>query len=294
LKVAWRAQWWTALVCLSPALLVFGIFTIYPVLYAAWLSLLKWDGLSAVKVFVGLENYRLLLSSPDFWNAARVTAIYTVGVTVLGLATGLAVALALNQRLFGRTVYRAVFFTPVMTATVAAGVVWGLLFDPVNGMVNLGLKAVGITGPRWLSDPTWALPAVIAVGVWKRLGFNMVLYLAGLQAIAPEYGEAAAMDGASAWQRFRHITWPLLTPTTVLLTIMSLIDSFQAFDHVYVMTSGGPMGATEVLPLYLYKQGFRLFHLGYASAVGWVIFLVVFVATLLQWRVSGDGGWRRS
>lgn len=287
-------QAWTAAVCLAPPLLIFGVFNIYPVLYAAWLSLLRWDGLSAGKAFVGLGNYRELLADPGFWNSVRVTFLYTAGVTVLGLAAGLAVALALNRPLFGRTFYRAVYFTPVLTATVAAGVVWGLLFDPVSGMVNLGLRSLGLTGPRWASDPAWALPAVIIVGVWKRLGFNMVIYLAGLQSIPPEYHEAAQVDGAGSWHRFRHITWPLLTPSTVLLTIMSVIDAFQAFDHIFVMTQGGPLGATDVLPLYLYRQGFRLFHLGYAAAVGWVIFLVVFAATLVQWRISRGGGWQRT
>ncbi|MCL4425672.1 MAG: sugar ABC transporter permease [Firmicutes bacterium] len=289
-----REETVTALICLLPALLVFGLFNIYPALYAAWLSLVKWDGLSTVQIFVGFTNYRTLLADPEFWNSARVTLLYTIGVTVLGLAAGLTVALVLNQRLFGRTLYRAIYFTPVITASVAAGVVWSLLFDPISGMVNLTLKVIGLQGPDWLGDPKWALPAVTLVGIWKRLGFNMVIYLAGLQAIPREYDDAAKVDGASSWQRFRHITWPLLMPTTVLLAIMSVIDAFQAFDHIFVMTFGGPMGATDVLPLYLYRQGFRLFHLGYASAVGWVIFLLVFITTLLQWRFSRFGGWQRA
>jgi multiple sugar transport system permease protein len=288
-----RAGRRAALFCLLPALVIFAVFYLYPVLYAAWLSLLRWDGLSESRRFVGLANYVTLFTNPEFWNAVRVTAVYTVGVTVLGLAGGLAAAIALNRPLAGRTFYRTVYFTPVVTATVAAAVVWSLLFDPASGIVNMGLRAMGLEGPRWLADPRWALPAVIIVGTWKRIGFNMVIYLAGLQTIPPEYDEAAECDGAGPWQRFRRITWPLLTPTTALLTIMSVIDAFQVFDHVYLMTSGGPMGATMVLPLYLYREGFRLFHLGYAAAVGWAIFLVVFAATLLQWRVTG-GGWQRN
>lgn len=284
----------TALICLLPALLIFGVFIIFPVLYATWLSLHKWDGFSVDRTFVGLGNYAALLKDPEFWNAARVTGLYTIGVTVVGVAAGLLVALGLNRRLFGRTAYRALYFTPVITAMVAAGVVWNLLFDPVSGMVNIGLRTVGLHGPNWLGDPGWALPAVMIVGIWKRLGFNMVIYLAGLQAIPATLQEAAAVDGAGPWQRFWAITWPLLTPTTVLLAIMSVIDAFQTFDHIFVMTSGGPLGATEVLPMYLYSQGFRLFHLGYAAAVGWVIFVVIFLATLLQWRLFGGGGWRRA
>ena len=282
-----------ALVLLLPALLVFGVFTAYPFLYAAWLSLLDWDGFAARQTFIGLGNYAALLTNDGFWSSFRITIAYTLGVTVLSLAAGLLVALALSQRLFGRTVYRAAYFTPVITATVAAGVVWALLFDPVAGLVNVQLRALGLEGPRWLSDPDWALPAIVIVGVWKRLGFTMVIYLAGLQAIPKSYSEAAAIDGAGAWQRFWRITWPLLTPTTVLLVIMSVIDAFQAFDQVFVMTQGGPLGATDVLPMYLYREAFRLFHLGYAAAVGWVIFLVVFAATVGQWILSRGGGWRR-
>lgn len=278
---------------LLPTLLIFGVFTAYPFVYAAWLSLLNWDGFTAQQSFIGLANYEALLADPEFWNSLRITGAYTVGVTVLSLAAGLLVALALNQRIRGRTIYRAAYFTPVITATVAAGVVWGLLFDPVSGMVNIQLRTLGIEGPRWLSDPDWALPAIVIVGVWKRLGFTMAIYLAGLQTIPKSYTEAAAIDGAGAWQRFRHITWPLLTPTTALLSVMSVIDSFQTFDHVFIMTQGGPLGATDVLPMYLYREAFRLFHLGYAAAIGWVIFLIVFGATMVQWALSRGGGFRR-
>ena len=289
-----RSQWATALVLLLPALVIFAVFTAYPFFYAGRLSLLRWDGLNPHQEFVGLGNYRELAANSAFWNSVRVTALYTAGTTILSVAAGLVLALALNRRLRGRNLYRAIFFTPVLTATVAAGVVWMLLFDPFAGIVNVGLRSVGIEGPRWLSEPNWALAAVIFVGVWKRLGFTMIIYLAGLQTIAPTYYEAARVDGASSWRQFWDITWPLLTPITVLQVIMSVIDCFQVFDHIFVMTGGGPLGGTDVLPMYLYREGFRLFHLGSAAAVGWVIFLVIFVVTLLQWRASGGGGWRRA
>lgn len=288
-----RRQWWSAVVFLLPALVVFAVFTAYPFFYAARLSLLDWDGLSAEPEFVGLDNYRALLESADFRNSVKVTAIYTVATSVISIALGLLLAVALNRSLLGRNAYRTLFFTPVLTATVAAAVVWMLLFDPFTGMVNIGLRGVGLPAPRWLADPDWALVAIVIVGVWKRIGFVMVIYLAGLQSISPVYYEAARVDGASRWRQFRDITWPLLTPITVLQAIMAVIDSFQVFDHVFVMTRGGPLGATDVLPMYLYRQGFEIFHLGTAAAVGWVIFLFVFAITVLQWVLTRGGGWRR-
>ncbi len=289
-----RSQWGTAALFLLPAFSLFAVFTAYPFVYAAKLSLTEWDGLSADQKWVGLGNYRALLHDQEFIHSLKVTAIYTVAVTVASIGIGLLLALALNRKLAGRNVYRTVFFTPVLTATVAAAVVWQLLFDPFTGIVNVGLHKAGIEGPRWLSSPSWALAAIIVVGVWKRIGFTMIIYLAGLQTIPPTYYEAAEVDGAGSWRRFRDVTWPLLTPITVLQVIMAVIDSFQVFDHVYVMTQGGPLGATNVAPLFLYNEGFRLFHLGYAAAVGWVIFLVVLGAVLVQWRLSRGGGWRRA
>lgn len=282
-----------ALLLLLPAGLVFLVFTGIPFLWAAWLSLTEWNGFAAEQRFIGLGNYVELFGDPIFWNSVWVTVAYTVGVTVLSIVLGLAVSLALNQRIAGRTIYRVIYFTPVITATVAAAVVWSLLFDPVHGMVNVQLRGIGVEGPRWLSDPDWALAAVVLVGVWKRLGFTMVIYLSGLQTVPGVLLEAASLDGAGPWQRFRRIVWPLLTPTTVLLVVMSVIESFQVFDLVYIMTQGGPLGSTDVLPMLDYRQAFQLFHLGYAAAIGWVIFMVVFVATAIQWALTGGGGWRR-
>ncbi|MDI7246952.1 MAG: sugar ABC transporter permease [Bacillota bacterium] len=280
----------TAIICLAPAAAIFAVFNVVPTVWSLVLSLSDWDWLGTARRFVGLAQYGALLRSPEFWNSLRVTVLYTTGVTVLGLVAGLTVALCLSGNVRARAFWRSVYFTPAVTATVAAGVVWVYLFDPAGGLVNLWLRRMGLPGPAWLTDPSWALVAIIMVSVWKRLGLNTVIYLAGLQSIPDEYYEAVSVDGGGVWAGFAHVTWPLLAPTTWLLAIMSVIDSFQVFDLVYVMTSGGPMGATEVMGLYLYRQAFRLFHMGYASAVGWTIFIFVFLATLLQWRVSGAGG----
>jgi multiple sugar transport system permease protein len=212
-----------------------------------------------------------------------------VGITVLGIAAGLAVALALNRGIRLLPFYRAVYFTPVITSTVAAAVVWKYLFDPGSGFVNVILRSMGLSAPAWLASTIWAMPAVILVGVWKRLGFNMVIYLAGLQSVPREYYEAADVDGAGVWARFRYITVPLLAPITLLLVIMSIIDAFLIFDQVFIMTGGGPLGTTDVIGFFLYRHAFRYFEMGTASAVGWVMFTIIFVITLMQWKLFGFG-----
>jgi multiple sugar transport system permease protein len=218
-----------------------------------------------------------------------VTLAYVAGLTIFSLIGGLAIALLLNTGVRGVTIYRILYFIPVVTATVAAATVWRYLLEPGSGLVNVALREIGIQGPAWLSDPNWALPAVILVGVWKRIGFNMVIFLAGLQTIPRVYYEAAMVDGATSWQRFRHVTLPLLSPITLLVAIMSLIDAFLVFDTVFVMSNGtgGPVGSTEVMGFLLWREAFRYFNLGDASAIGWILFLIVLVVTLVQWRLFG-------
>lgn len=274
----------TAYFLISPALILFAAFTVYPFLWSAQISLTNWDGLNAVKKFVGLHNYTALFSDPEFRQSLKVTAIYTISVTVLSTIIGFAIALQLQRRGKSSVIYRTIFFSPVVTATVAAAVVWQLLFDPFVGVIDIGLRAMHLPAPNWLSDPNWALVAVSIVGIWKRLGFAIIVFAAGLSSLPTACFEAAEIDGANAWQRLRYLTVPLMKPVTALVLITGLIDSVQVFDHIFLMTSGGPMGSTNVLSLYLYNQGFRLFHLGYASAIGWTLFTLVFVATMLQWQ----------
>ena len=292
----WRKLWrqgdlWTAIVCLLPAIILFGAFNIFPLLYSGYLSLVKWDGLSPKKTFVGLANYVGLARSADFWNSLGVTLYYMIGVTILGIAASLIVALVLNARMSGLSFYRTIYFTPEITSCVAAAVVWKYLFDPGSGFVNVALRSIHLPAPAWLSSTTWAMPAIILVGIWKGLGFKMVIYLAALQSIPRQYYEAAKTDGANAWARFRYITIPLLVPTTILLIIKSVIDSFLVFDQVFVMTgrTGSPMGATDVVGLLLYRNAFDYWKMGTASAVGWVTFMVIFTITLTQWKLFGFG-----
>jgi multiple sugar transport system permease protein len=278
-----------AIICLFPALLILGVFSLYPIVYSGYLSLLKWDGLAKSRPFVGFDNYRRLWDSGQLGNSIRVTLYYAGGVTAGGLVLGLMIAVLLDSIIRGKTVYRTIYFLPVVSATVAVAIVWKLLLDPSSGYINTTLRDFGYIAPSWLRSPTWAMPAVIAVGVWKRLGFNVILFLAGLQSVPRDVQEAAAVDGASAFNIFRHVTLPLLAPTTLMVAILGVIDAFLVFDQIYVMTNGGPIGRTEVLGLLLYRQAFSYFDLGGASAIGWVMFALIAGISLVQWRVYGAG-----
>ncbi|MEX2536099.1 MAG: sugar ABC transporter permease [Trueperaceae bacterium] len=278
-----------ALLFLLPAAVILGVFNFYPALYSLYLSFFEWNGVSSVREPVGLGNYERLLRSTEFWNSLRVTALYAAGMTLGALALGLLVAVLLNLNIEGRAFYRVLYFLPVITPTVAAGVVWKHLFDPSQGVVNRSLELVGLAGPAWLVSPGWALLAVVIVGIWKRVGFNMVIYLAALQGIPRTYYEAAQLDGASHLQTFRHITLPLLAPSTFFLTVTALIEAFQVFDLVYVMTAGGPLRGTDVVGYYLYRYGFRYYELGFASAIAYAMFVLIFIVTLIQFRLMRSG-----
>ena len=280
----------TALLFLLPSLVILGVFNFYPIAGVFRLSFFKWDNLSPVKTFIGLDNFIRLFQSERFWNSLKVTAEYTLVVTAVSLLLGLVLAVFLNNRmLLGKSFWRSMFFLPVVTPTVAAAMVWILLFNPGFGLVNFVLRALGLDGLNWLADKTWALPTVMSLGIWRRLGFTLILYLAALQSLPKEYYESAEIDGANAMQRFLHITGPLLRSTTIMLVILGVIDSFLVFDQVMVLTRGGPDDATEVIGMFMYLNSFSLFKLGYGAAISVVMFVVVAVFTLMQWRFVGFG-----
>lgn len=270
---------------IAPVFLLFLIFNAYPLLWSLYISFTSWDGLNSIKEFVGFQNYANLLSDDEFQVSLRVTIFYVIFVTAFSSILGFIIALNLQKIRFSN-IYKTLYFSPVVTATVAAGVVWQLIFDPFSGILNKFISAIGMTGPNWLSDSRFALPAVIVVGIWKRIGFAMVLFAAGLASLPTTTYEAAALDGADGFKAIRYITIPLLKPIFFVVVITGVIDSIQVFDHIFIMTNGGPMGSTQVLSMLLYNQGFRLFHLGTASAVGWIILLGVFIMTLLQQLIS--------
>ncbi len=279
-----------ALFFLLPSFVLFAVFSFYPMLSAIRLSFYKWDNLAFPPVFAGLNNYVQLFQSERFWNSLRVTFTYMLVVTAISILLGLLLAVALNNHyLVLKSVWRVLYFLPTVSPTVAAAMVWILLFNPTFGYVNTLLRQVGIQGPNWLSSTTWALPTIMSLGIWRRLGFTVIVYLAALQAVPAEYYESAQVDGANAWRSFRHITIPLIAPTTLMLVTLGLINSFLVFDQVLIMTRGGPAGATEVIGQFLYTDAFTLFKMGNGSAIAVVTLVIVASLTLLQWRTVGFG-----
>jgi len=269
---------------LGPSVIGLTAFTLLPILSSLGLSFTDWD-LLRPPAFVGLSNYRHLLGDPEFWRTLRNTVTFLVGYVPLVLTTGLLVAVLLNASIPFRQVFRAMYFVPVVTSWVAVALVWKWLFNPVYGLINSAIGTLGITGPAWLFDPNWAMVAVILTSVWKDTGFVMVIMLAGLQGIPREYYEAASIDGASRPQGLFHITIPLLAPTLIFCLSISLIGAFQVFDQVYVMTEGGPAGATMVLVERVVANAFSYSRMGYASAMSWVLFLLIFVVTVFFYRI---------
>jgi multiple sugar transport system permease protein len=280
----WQKTIWV-LLFLLPSMGGLIVFTVIPILSSLGLTLFKWD-LVTPPVYIGLDNFQELFADPEFWAALRHTLGFIAGYLPMVMILGLAVAVALNQKFRGTTVFRTLFYLPVVSSWVAVALLWMWIFNPRFGMINYGLELLGITGPTWLFDPNWAMPAIIITSVWKDTGFVMVMFLAGLQAIPATYYEAASIDGANSRERFFRITLPLLSPTTFFAIVISLINSFQLFDQVWVMTGGGPAGATSVLVEQIVNNAFRYSRMGYASALSWVLFALVFVITVFQLRIQ--------
>jgi multiple sugar transport system permease protein len=278
----------TVLAFLLPSAIPLVLFVLGPMVAAAWISLTDWN-LLAPATWVGLENYASLLADPETAEVFLHTVYYIVGYLPLVYVGGLAIALALNSALKGRTLLRGVYFLPVVTSWIVVALVWRWLLNPGNGVVNTVLGFFGIDGPGWWSDPAWAMPSIILASAWKDLGFVMVILLAGLQAIDPELIAAARVDGAGWWRRLFSITLPLLSPATFFVIVISLINGFQVFDQVYAMTGGGPGGATQVVVQQIYDLTFRYGQAGEASALSWLLFIVILAVTVVQ--IRGQRRW---
>ncbi len=270
---------------IAPNMALFSVFVFFPLLYAFYVSLREWSLIDTPR-YVGLENYERLFSDPQFWQSLRNTLVYSFATVPTSLAIGLVLALALNRDLIARTFLRSLYFLPVVISSVATAVIAAWLFNDNYGVVNMLLRRVGLEPVAWLSSPRWALFSLVIATLWVRVGFCMVVYLAALQSISPTYYDAAEVDGATRFQQFRHITWPLLRPATFLLLILSVIYSFQVFDLIYVMTGGGPGFSTTMVVQYIYQAAFVSSEMGYASAMGVVLFLLILGFTLLQWSVN--------
>jgi multiple sugar transport system permease protein len=280
-----RQEELTAYLFVLPSLLGFLIFLVVPMFASLGLSFYDWELLTPPR-FIGLRNFANLFTDRVFHLVIANTAYYTLGLVPLNLIVSLTLALWLNQKLQGVTFFRAAFFLPVVTVTVAVALIWRWMYEPHIGLIGAALRGIGLSSPSWLGDPNWAMPAIIIMSVWKGFGYNMVLFLAGLQGIPHDLHEAAMIDGASPWQRFWRITLPLLTPVVFLAVVLTIISSFQVFDQAYVMTRGGPANATNTIVLYIYQNGFEFFRMGYASAIAWVLFGLIFIFTLLQMQLQ--------
>jgi multiple sugar transport system permease protein len=266
-----------------PSFLHLLIFLLIPVGFSFFLSFRDWDQPKFQDApYIGLENYDFLMGDRRFWHAMGNSATFTALSVPLGMAFSLFIAVVLNQKLKGVNLFRTLFFMPVISSWVAVSIIWVTLLDPNVGIVNYLLKLVGLPSVNWLGDPRSAMFSLVIISIWKSAGFNMVIWLAGLQGIPQELYDAAAIDGASRWQAFWKITLPLLAPTSFFLAITGVIGSFQVFAPVYVITKGGPLESTDVAVYHIYRRAFQEFDFGYASAQAWVLFAVIFIATLIQ------------
>jgi multiple sugar transport system permease protein len=284
-----RAAWWF----LAPALLLIGLFFFLPVVASLLLSVTDFDIYAIADLgnarFIGLRNYIDLFGNPVFWAAVRNTFYFALVGGPLTVAVSLAAALLVNARTVKyKTVFRTIFFVPFVTTLVAVAIVWRYLYHPQYGLFNYGLGMVGIEPVNWLSDPKWAMPSIILMAAWKNFGYNMLIFIAGLQNIPAELYEAAHLDGAGPLRRFRHVTLPMLAPTFLFVGVITMIGYFQLFSEPYVMTGGGPLRATTSLVLLMYEEGFRWWRMGVAAAVAFVLFVIILIWTLIQFRLQKD------
>ncbi|HEY68112.1 MAG: sugar ABC transporter permease [Chloroflexi bacterium] len=294
-----RGNWWhrwgeetlSAYLFLLPSIVIFATFVFFPLFFSFYASLTHWN-LPFKPSFTGLENYHYLftdeIGAPEFFRSIRNSFYYALGVP-LNMGISLAIAVLLNQRLRGVSLFRTAYFLPTITSTAAISVIWLWIYHPADyGLLNSILLKLGFSPLRWLRDPHLAMPALILMGIWHGMGYNIVIFLAGLQSIPTTLYEAAEIDGAGGWARFWRITWPLLGPTTFYVLVIGIINSLKAFTQMHVMTEGGPLGATTTITYYLYQQAFENFAMGRASAVACVLFVILFILTLIQFKVVGS------
>lgn len=276
---------WRGYLFILPAFVHLTVFALIPIVYAAFLSLHRWNILKEGKPFVGLGNYLFLLQDEEFWNAMWNSARFALMSVPAGMLVALAVAILVNQRLRGVTLFRTIFYVPAISSGVAISMVWIWIYLPRNGLINFTAQLFGFSGTTdFLNDPTLAMPALVFMSIWVGLGPRMVLFIAGLAAIPQSFYEAAQVDGATRWSSFRHVTIPLLLPTTFFVLVTSTIAALQVFTPVYMMTKGGPLQTTDVVGYHIYNQAWRQFEMGMASAQSYILFALVLGITLVQFK----------
>ncbi|OAK72251.1 carbohydrate ABC transporter permease [Lederbergia galactosidilytica] len=269
---------------LAPQLLGLLAFSLIPLGFALVLSFMNWDGFGE-KTFAGFSNFIGQFQNPVFWKALWNTALYTILYVPVGIAISLLLAIMLNN-IKGKEIYRVFYFMPVVTSSVSVGVIWMWILNGDFGILNQFLAMLGIDGPQWLTDTRWVMISIAMLSIWWQVGYNMVIFLAGLQGVSKSYYEAAQIDGASKIQQFRHITLPLISPTTFFVSIMAIIGSFQVFDQAFVMTNGGPAKASYTLVYHIYETAFVNFRMGESSAAAMILFVIILIFTLIQFKFS--------
>ena len=278
---------------LTPALLAIFIFFLIPVLAALLMSFTDFDiyslGNFSYARFIGMQNYIEIFKDPLFWQSLKNTLYFVVAGGPLSIAVSLSAALLLSSKLIKyKGIFRLVYFMPVVTTLVAVSILWRFIYHPRFGILNFLLGFIGIHPIDWLGDPHWAMPAIILMAVWKNFGYNMIIFIAGLQNIPADLYEAANLEGASEWNKFKNITLPLLAPTTLFVSIITMIGYFQLFAEPYVMTQGGPLNSTLSIVLYMYQEGFRWWNMGYSAALAFILFLIILVVSLIQLKVQRE------
>lgn len=283
-----RLDAWYGIAFVAPQLLGFLTFVVGPIVAVFWYSLHQRNLLSGQVTFVGLENYqRMLFEDPVFTKVLVNSLVFAAGLVPINIALALVLALLLARPRPGVTLFRTLFFAPVVTSAVAWAIVWRFMLQDETGTINQFLALIGVDGPNWLREDNWAMVSVIVTRIFKNVGLNMLIYLAALNTIPSEFGDAARVDGANGLQVLRHITLPMLAPTTLFITIVTIVGSMQVFDHILLMTGGGPANATMVLVYYIYQQGFQFFETGYASGLAAVLFVITFGLTIARWLLGG-------
>ena len=269
-----------------PIMLGFLVFVVFSIIYSMVISLTQWDLLTP-QVFVGFRNYVDAFKDERFWQVLYNTVYFVIGLLPTVLTCSMLIAIGLNGKVNKLTnFFKISFFAPSITSTIAIGMIWLWIFNPTNGMINTILYSIGVSDvPQWLQSPIWAKPALIIMRVWQMCGYYMLMFLAGLQTIPQTLYEAAEVDGARRWKKFRYITVPMLSNTTFFVTIMLIIEAFNIFEAIFVMTEGRPAGTTNTLLYYIYYNGFQVYKMGYASALAWILFVMLFVLTLIQFKL---------
>ncbi len=278
---------------LAPAMITIFIFFLLPVIAALLMSFTDFDIYSLGNIgyaqFVGLKNYIDIFNDPLFWISLKNTFYFVIVGGPLSIAVSLAAALLISSKLIRfKSFFRLVYFIPVVTTLVAVSVLWRFIYHPKFGILNYLLGFIGIHGIDWLGNPQWAMPAIILMAIWKNFGYNMIIFIAGLQNIPEDLYEAASLEGASSWNQFKNITLPMLAPTTLFVGIITMIGYFQLFAEPYIMTQGGPLNSTLSIVLYMYQEGFRWWNMGYSAALAFILFFIILIVSLIQLRIQKE------